>query len=330
MAKKEDQKLKLLYLKRIFEEETNEEHALTLAQLGEKLSSFGISWNRKTMTDDMEKLRRFGLDIETKREGRSIQYYLASRTFEVAELKLLVDSIQSSKFITEKKTQSLIKKLETLTNQYDAKQLQRQVMIHGRIKNMNESIYYNVDKIYSAISANKKIQFTYLAWDKNKKLVPRHDNRPYVVSPWYLLFDDEKYYLLALSPDREDITHYRVDKMKDIVMLNEERYGQDTLKKINYPDYINSLFGMYSGEKMRVELEGENDMINVILDRFGADIPIIDLKDGYFKTAVMVSFSNQFLGWIAGLGGKVWISGPEEAKNSMKEFIATLNAQYTN
>jgi len=210
MPKSENQKQKLLYIAKYLMEQTDENHAVSTPQLIEYLSTQGIKAERKSIYSDIETLNDFGMDIIRSEEHRG-GYMLASRQFELAEVKLLIDLVQSSKFITEKKSRELIGKLETLVSKYDAKAMQRQVQVIGRSKTMNETIYYNVDMVHTAISQNVKIRFHYFEWDVNKKTKLRKEGSFYEVSPWKLTWDDENYYLIAFDETAGVIKHYRVD-----------------------------------------------------------------------------------------------------------------------
>ena len=195
MAKSSNQKLKLMYLMKILLEYTDETHSLTMEEIKTKLKLYDISAERKSLYNDIESLRLYGLDIIGTKEDRTYSYHIGNRQFELAELKLLVDSVQSAKFITEKKSNDLIKKIEAFASRYEAIQLQRQVFVAGRVKTMNESIYYNVDRIHSAIADNFQITFQYFQWNVDKKMELRHNGIWYKVSPWSLSWDDENYYL---------------------------------------------------------------------------------------------------------------------------------------
>lgn len=298
MAKGSHQKLKLLYLAQILMRETDEEHGLTIAQLQARLEQCGVSADRKTLYLDMEELRQFGLDVVGEKTGKAFTYRLLSRSFELAELKLLVDSVQAAKFITEKKSHALIKKLESLVSTHEARELQRQVLISGRIKTMNESIYYNVDKIHAATSQNQQLRFHYFQWDVDKRQALRHDGAWYVVSPWQLVWDDEYYYLVAYDAAHAMLRHYRVDKMLDITLTGEPRLGEDLANQIDMLAYSKTRFGMFGGEVETVTLEAENSYVGILLDRFGKDIPILRLDEGHFMTKVNVVPSSLFIGWI--------------------------------
>lgn len=327
MSKGTNQKLKLLYLTKIFREQTDEEHMLTIAEIIEKLSAYDVSADRKTLYTDLEELRHFGLDIISQQIGRQHYYYLGAREFELPELKLLVDSVQSAKFITAQKSQKLIKKLEGLVSKYEATQLQRQVYITGRVKTMNESIYYNVDKLHAAISADAQIQFQYYQWNVKKEMELRRGGKLYQVSPWGLMWDDEYYYLVAYDAETDKIKHYRVDKMLRIQITDQKRAGKERYQSFNLPNYTKRIFGMFSGEETKVTLEADNSMAGVLIDRFGKDIMLIPQDGGRFRATVDVAISDQFLGWIVALG-TVKIVGPEAVVKKMQAKVSNLIADY--
>lgn len=237
MAKGANQKIKILYLMQILLHETDEEHGLTLAQISEMLSARGIDAERKTLYDDIEILRVFGLDIEKRKEKNTVKYCVVSRDFELPELKLLVDAVQSSKFITHKKSNELIKKIEGFASKYDSQQLQRQVFVANRIKAMNESIYYTVDYIHEAINKDVKVSFKYFNWNEKKEKVLRHDGNSFVISPWALTWDDENYYLIGFDSFDGIIKHYRVDKMLGISLTDEKRDGAQLFKNFDMALY---------------------------------------------------------------------------------------------
>lgn len=326
--KGENQKLKMLYLVQIFSRETDDTHKLTMPEIISKLAAEGVNADRKTLYQDFEELRRFGLDIIAEKEGRNYYYYLGSRDFELPELKLLVDSVQSAKFITDKKSKQLIKKLESLVSKYEGSQLHRQVIIAGRVKTMNESIYYNVDKIHAAIGADKQIRFKYFDWNIRKEMEPRYDGMWYQLSPWALMWDDEKYYLVAYDSKHEAIIHYRVDKMTQIGVLDEKREGHDAFGKFNIAHYTNTLFGMYAGDETKVTIEAENRIVSVFIDRFGKDIIIAPVDDGHFRTTVTVAVSKQFFGWIMAIDGDVKVVAPDGVVKQMRAEIERLAEKY--
>ncbi len=328
MAKGENQKLKMLYLVKILSEETDDEHSLTTQDIITKLAKYDVNAERKALYRDFEELKAFGLDIISEQIGRNVYYHLGHRDFELPELKLLVDSVQSAKFITEKKSKDLIKKLEALVSKYEAKHLQRQVVISGRVKTMNESVYYNVDAIHEAISSDKQIRFQYFQWTVKKKMELRKDGAWYVLSPWGLMWDDEYYYMLAYDAEDEMIKHYRVDKMLNIDIVDCKREGQEAFKSFDMPRYSKSLFGMFSGEQTSVTLEGTNDMAGVLIDRFGKDIILHPIDEEHFSAIVEVAISKQFLGWVIALGENIKITAPKAVVEQMQEEAKRLYRQY--
>ncbi len=329
MPKGNNSKLKLSYLTRIMLEKTDDEHGLTLPQIIEELERYGVTAERKSIYADFADMTdKLGIEIIKEQIGRETYYHVGSREFEVAEIKLLIDAIQSSKFITEKKSNELIKKVKGLVSHHQAAGLQRQVYVHGRIKTMNESIYYNVDTLHAAIAKNSKIEFQYCGWYTNKKLVPLHNGDFFRVSPWALTWDDENYYLVAFDEYEKKIKHYRVDKMVRISILEDKREGKEVFRNFDMAAYSKMNFGMYHGEVKRVRISFPNYMVGVFIDRFGKDIPIRDMGENRSETAVYVAVSKPFFGWLAGLGRWVKIEGPEDVVAEIKEFAEKFRNVY--
>ncbi len=327
MPRSQGQKLKLLYLMKILQEKTDDSHVLTAAELIEELGRYDITAERKSIYDDLEALRLFGLDIETVR-SRSTGYYLAGRTFELPELKLLVDSVQSSKFITHKKSMTLIKKIESLCSAYEAQALSRQVFVAGRSKTMNESIYYNVDKIHTGIGENRKISFLYFEYAVTKEKVLRRDGERYIVSPFSLTWDNENYYLVAYDAEAEKIKHYRVDKMTDIQVAGERRDGLEHFRNLDVAAYSKKLFSMFSGEEETVRIEFKNRLIGVVIDRFGKDIAVVQSDDEHFVVSVSVAVSPQFLAWIAGFGNEAKVLSPDGVVKKIMQLAREIADMY--
>ena len=330
MAKGNNSKLKLSYLTRIMLEKTDDEHGLTMPQILAELERYDVTAERKSIYTDFEDMReKLGIDIIQQKVGKETHYYVGSRDFEVAEVKLLIDAIQSSKFITEKKSNKLIKKVKSLVSHHQAAQLQRQVYVHGRIKTMNESIYYNVDTLHAAIAKNSKIKFQYCGWYTNKKLVPLHNGDFFFVSPWALTWDDENYYLVAFDERDKTMKHYRVDKMVNISVLNEHRLGKEMFEAFDMAAYSTVNFGMFHGDVKKVHISFPNYMVGVFIDRFGKDIVIHPAEgENRSRIAVDVAVSKQFFGWIASLGRWVKIEGPEEVVEEMRDFAKKLAKVY--
>lgn len=324
MAKSEGQKLKLLYLKKLLEEQSDEFHPLNTNDILTYLANHDIKAERKAIYNDILCLQDFGLDILHK-PGRNGGYYLASRDFELPELKLLVDAVQASRFLTFKKSMQLISKLSQLTSIHEAGSLKRQVLVSGRVKTMNESIYYSVDRLHEAIAANSQIHFRYFEWGMDGK---RHD-RPgiYEASPYGLIWDDENYYLVAHS-ERHGITHYRVDKMAEIELTDKPRYIAPEAKELNAAAYGRNVFGMFGRETTRVRMRFHRSLAGVVLDRFGSDTMLIPDGSDHFIFTMDIAVSPMFLGWLASFGDKAQILSPQNVIEQYVSLCRPALAQY--
>ena len=327
MAKSSNQKLKLLYIVRYLLQHSDEEHPVSTAAIIEELAKNDISAERKSIYDDIESLRLFGLDI-IQLKGKNGGYYIGERDFELPELKLLVDSIQSSKFITEDKTYKLIKKLEGLASVYDGQLLQRQVYVANRVKSMNESIYYAVDVVSDAITQNRKIRYKYFEYTVEKERRYRHEGAFYEVSPFALIWDDENYYMLAWDSSAEKMKHYRVDKMEKVSLTDTEREGINEFEKVDMSAYTKTVFGMFGGEEQKVKLRFANHLVGAVLDRFGRNTIIIKDGEEHFTFTVNVVVSQQFLAWVFGFGTEAEIISPDEVREEMKKQADSIAKLY--
>lgn len=321
MAKSSNQKLKLLYLLQILNERTDEEHGLSMQEIITELGRYDIEAERKSIYSDLELLEYFGVDIE-KRKSATTTYHVVSRDFELPELKLLVDAVQASKFISPNKSTEIIKKLENLTSKYEATQLQRQVYVANRVKNMNNSILYVVDDIHRAITNNKKISFQYFEWNMNRERQLKRGGKVYVASPWALTWDDENYYLISYDSELGIIKHYRVDKMININVLDEAREGAETFEGFDMGVYSKKTFGMYGGDDQQVTLRCHKSIVNAVIDRFGSDVIMIPIDDEHFEVSCKVSVSPTFLGWVAIFGKNMIIKSPDSVVEKFKEHIS--------
>ncbi len=322
--KHENQKCKILVIRELLLE-TDELHPLTTADFIAKLKERGIEAERKSVADDLTALAEYGMDIESVAVGKRKGYYLASRMFESAELKMLVDSVQAAKFLSPKKTRGLIKKLAGLSSRGEAALLKRQLYISDRGKTDNESVFYNIDAIHGAIGEDREITFVYWQYDLNKKRVPRKSGARYRVSPFALVWDDEFYYLIAYDAADARIKHYRVDKMTRITITDSERQGKDAFAALDMSVYTSRNFSMFAGEEADVVLDCDANLIGVIVDRFGADVSVHPNGDG-FTAFVRVAVSEQFFGWVAALGGAVRIVSPQPVKEQFKALLDRVKA----
>lgn len=319
-------KSKLLYIADYFKMYTDENHHCSFQDIFEYLREKEITINRHTFYDDIRTLQEYGLDIISDNQ-RKTGYFLASREFEIPELKLLVDSIQSSKFITMNKTLELIKKIESLCSSFEAKDLQRDVFVRNRIKSMNESVYYNVDSISEAIGSDKKITFNYFEYNINKERVLKHNGKIYKLSPFSLILDNENYYLIAYDSDLDCFKHFRIDKMVNINLLNEIREGKEKFKNYDISSYNKKVFSMFNGEIKTVKLRFKNYLVGAALDTLGQDVHISPDGDSIIITTE-VAVSSHFLGWIFSFGKDAEILWPTETREYMKEYINNLGAIY--
>lgn len=330
MAGNSKQKLKLLYLLKILTEQSDEEHCMGAQALIDALEEYGIRAERKSIYDDIAQLIEFGYDIVLVKAKTGGGYYLAGREFELAELKLLVETVQASRFLTLKKSRELIGKIEKLASRAEAGQLQRQVYVANRVKTANESIYYIVDDIHRAIQNNVQISFQYLEWNLEKELVPRKDGKNYRVSPWALTCKDENYYLIAHDSESDSIKHFRVDKLGQIkVQSGVPREGAELFERFDIAAYANKTFGMFGGREEIVTLAFENRFIGVVLDRFGKEVSIRKRDDEHFSVRVQVALSGQFYGWLTGLGVGAMITAPTEVVKEYQDYLNGVYVQYT-
>ena len=320
MAKSSGQKLKLLYLIKMLQENTDENHPMSTPDIIKYLENQGIHAERKSIYSDMESLADFGYDVVQVQSRLGGGYYLGSREFELPELKLLVDAVQSSRFITTKKSRELIRKLEQIAGKNDAGKLQRQVYVAGRIKTENESIYYNIDAIHRAIQENRQITFVYLDWNLQKELVPRPGGDK-CVSPWALIWRDENYYLAAYDAKAQIMKHYRVDKIQALSVSEHDREGTEVAAKVNPAVYTEEKFGMFAGNEEIVTLRYDQSIAGVLFDRFGQAVSVRKLADGNYTMRVRLSLSQQFYGWLTGLGAEIEIVAPAYVRDEYKAYI---------
>ena len=324
MPRSENQKLKLLYLKELFETQSDEQHVLSMQDILAYLAAHGINAERKSIYTDIACLQEFGMDIVLQK-GPGGGYFLASRPFELPELKLLVDAVQACKFLSERKSVALIEKLSSLCSAHEASQLRRQVTVCSRIKSMNESIYYTVDRIHEAIAENRQIRFRYFDWG----IDGRKHERPgeYVASPYALVWDDENYYLIAHS-QRHGLTHYRVDKMAKLTKLETPRIMTDEAKNLDLSRYGKNVFGMFAGSPQQVKLRFHKSLAGVIIDRFGKETMLVPDVDEHFTFMTEIVLSPVFYGWLAGFGDKAEILFPETVQNEFTALCRLALRQY--
>lgn len=324
MAKQFDEKLKLLYILKILREETDADHRIFVPEIISRLEKLGLTAERKSVYRDLDTLAAFGFDVVHDRSGCA----LLSRDFELAELKLLVDAVQASRFITGERRTTLTQKLTALTSRHQAKSLNRSTRTEEGDRNQNRSILINIDWIHSAIAENKKISFQYFDWTPQKEQIPRHEGKRYDMSPWSLIWSGENYYLLAFDEKMGAIRHFRVDKMKNIRKQDLPREGYDTYSRFDFSKYSSKLFGMFSGEECTVTLKCENSLAGAVIDRFGTSVSIFPQSDGHFSCSVPVIVSNNFYSWVLQFGKRMEITAPVHIRDGMKNLLFGVSELY--
>lgn len=326
MAKTEKQKIKLLVLKDIFERYTDEEHALSTKDIMFYLEQKRIPVERKTVYDDVKALND-DYEFEILKDGKS-QYKHIDRTFELSELKMLIDSVQTSKFITEKKSLDIIAKLETLCSQYEAQQLRRQVIVANRPKTDNTSVFRTLDTINSAIANNKQVGFKYFSRNRSKRKQYRRNGEQYIVNPFALIYTDGNYYLVGQEPNEENIRHYRLDRMEAVAELPFEREGHEQFNDTMLSNYTKFTFSMYGGKLVNTTLRFSNRLVDVVLDRFGQDVMIHADGADHFTVSVDIAISEQFYGWVFGLGKAVQIVSPQSVVDGYTQMLDGVRGRY--
>ena len=324
MAKGAGQKQKLLVLQNVLLERTDEEHPISTQALIDTLAAQGIPAERKSIYDDMEVLRQAGLDIQS-RKGKDPGWFVGQRPFQLPELKLLVDAVQSCKFITKRKSDDLIRKLEGLTSAHQARQLQRQVYVDRRVKTMNESVYYSIDKLHTALASGKAVTFRYFDYSVRKEKVFRRNGRRYTVFPHGLIWDSENYYLVGWDGAKKEVRHYRVDKMTELAVTCLRLENGEDLDRCTFDmaAYAAKHFGMFSGREGKVRLRCANTMVGVMLDRFGPEVILVPDGPDHFTLTVEAVVSPQFFGWLFGLGDGVVLISPDWA---VEDYRSRLRA----
>ena len=324
MPKSDNQKLKIFYILDYLQKHSHADHPVRATELIDMLEKHDIQCERKTVYSDIAALQDYGVDIVSI-PGKNGGYYIASRNFELPELKLLIDAVQSSRFLTEKKSRELIEKLCRECSVHEAQLVRRDVLVSGRVKSMNETIYYNVDAIQEAISQNAQILFRYFDW--NLDCTRKYRDKDYVASPYGLCQDNENCYLLAYS-DRHGITSYRVDRMADIRLLEEKRIPCPELTGKNLIEHANQLFQMFSGDAVDVKMRFHRSLVNVVVDRFGRETMLIPDGEEHFVFTTRVAVSPLFLSWLVGFGKKAKVLYPESVAQQCRDLCMEVLSQY--
>ena len=327
MPKGTNQKLKLYYLAKIMVAKTDELHGLTLAQIREELEEYGVTADRKSLYDDMEALRELGIEVVGEQAGKYYVYYVAAKKFDLAELQLLADALSSSKQITDSKVNELIRKLAGMTSEYEAGALKRQGVVQGRIRTMNDSVYANVDELSQAITSNRQVEFEYMQWNLQKKMESASDES-LTVSPWALFWSGENCYLVAYLNDTKKIEIFRVDQMRDILVLDQKRAGKDNFKQFDLTSYTKDRFGVYGGKNEKVKIKFNNEIVGEIIEQFGKDVDLKASAKGWSEANIDVMVNDQFYGWVFSQSGNVKIVQPKKVKDEFKTKLNDIINQF--
>lgn len=322
MPRSQGQKLKLLYLADFFRRETDEQNPKTMKDIIARLADFDVSAERKALYDDIVLLRdSYGMDICSVREQNTTKYFLASSDFQLPELQLLADCVACSKFITANKSKELIDKIGKLTSVYQARALERSVIVANRVKTINEKIYYNIQTLHEAIKSGRQISFLYFSNDIKGKKVYKRGGERYIMSPYSLAWEDENYYCIGYYKTYQSISNFRVDRMEDIQCIDEPIIMD---KSFNITEYSKKVFGMFRGESVRAKLQFDNSLTNVVMDKFGRGVTMHKVDENSFYISYEINVSPTFLAWMFQFGDKARIISPESLKNEMREHIKSV------
>ena len=319
MPKSANQKKKLLYISKMLMEKTDREHPMTVNQIISELAHYDIQAERKTIYSDIQTLIDFGMDIMAVK-SRSTGYYIDSRDFDYHELHLLADAVASARFITEKKSDILIKKLSSLCNQHKGALLKRTVKVKDRIKTDNETIFYSVDAVNRAISRKAAITFRYFDYDLKNQKAYRHDGSQYKVTPYGLYWDNEYYYVIGWYEANHKVSHFRVDRMEG-VQIDDAAYVAPP-ERFDLNSYTKSIFNMFAGEMKRVWMRFETPLLNPVYDRFGKNnLQVVPDGDQHFVFSADVTVSPSFFSWVFQFGDKARITAPPEVKGAYADHV---------
>lgn len=325
---RQNQRLRVLYLLKILYLYTDESNAITVSEIKSRLATYGISCERRSIYSCINELRQFGITIEMFRSGRTNYYKITKRLFDLSELKVMVDSMQAIKFLPEKESNKLIKKISLLASSFDSHELWHQVYVVDRVKTKNNGVFTNIDKINEAIKYNHQITFKYYYVNEKKNIQLKNNGNRYQVSPWWLAISNEKYYLIAYDHTQKILKHFRIDKIIGPKIMPERRDGYCSIGNINPVAYAKKMFGMFGGEEYSVKIKCKNIMANSFIDRFGMDVIIMPCNDEEFITIVNVSVSPKFIHWVLAFGDNATIIGPEPVVYMVREEIVRLSRQY--
>ena len=319
----ESKKLIPLYLQQLFLERTDKTHFVRMPEIKKYLEEKGINADRRTIYSAISLLSDVDFNIVGVQEKGNYKYHLPERQFDSNEIKILIDSVSASKFLTEKKSRELIKKLKTLGSSFDNESFNRRVLLDKRVKSMNDRIFKNLDSIYAAISMNSQITFQYVRWNPERKLDLLRSGKEFAASPYAVSLSDDNYYLVAFDKRTNGLRHYRIDKMQSIKLTYETREGKEHFKSFDMVEYSKKTFGMFGGVEESISIEAPNNLAGVFIERFGDSVrlrPSFENKE-CFIARFTICISPQFFGWLVGLGGKIKILSPDSVREDYVQYL---------
>ena len=323
----ENQKLKLLHLMRLFHEETDPDHGLTMPQIIERLAEHGIAAERKAIYRDIEALRSFGFDIGTL-PRRPVEYALVTRTFSQAELLLLADAVQGSRFLTQAKSDALVRSLKTLGSRHQARSLAKRTHVEGRVRTQNESVFSHVDCIHEALREHRKVSFKYFKYGPGKKRVLQHEGRPYVETPVHLVYSDGFYYLIAYNDRHASLVTYRVDRMSSLMISDEPATRNEVIASFDVTEHERRAFGMYQGDPVPLTLLVRDDAMSGVIDRFGRGVVATPADGGWTRVAATAMVSPVLFGWLAQFGDAVVVEKPSSLARAYAAHLRAILAAH--
>lgn len=321
MPEEKSKKGRLLALQQYLYCYTDESHPITTQKLIDAMEEMGYSANRKTIKDDIDTLTKFDVDIITN-VSRGNSFFIGVRRFELPELKLLVDAVSSSRFISAGKSENLIEKLTSMTSIYQKNQITPRIFTAERIKTDNSQLYYVVDKLIEAVQSRKKVRFQYQEYDVEKKKILRNDGEIYINSPYGCLWNDDNYYLIGYSDKWKKVVTFRIDRIIDLEILNENAVQEP--EEFSIADYVKTTIEMYDGTEQEVELVCDNDLMKLVIDKFGIGIETERMSETKFKTIITVSTSKTFYAWMFRFAGKMRIVGPENVRREYMDMAKKI------
>lgn len=317
-------KKRMLLILELLYKTTDESHPVSTVEITDYLADKGFLIDRKTLRSDLRLLISMGYDIVVVKSSPN-KYFWGERTFEIPELKMLLDAVSSARFISETKSKQLTKKIMSLAGMQKREQLKRHVRAIGKTKADNKGLYYIIDTITEAINQKKKISFQYMEYNGRKEKILRNDGEVYILSPYVLYWNEDYYYVLGYSDKRERVTAFRIDRMKTPTIMDDDAVPKP--ENFDVSAYSNKVFQMFSGEETTVELECDTSLMKYVIDRFGIDVETEELSEDKFLAKVPVDLSPTFYGWVFQFGGGIRIMGPEEAVRAYKIMIDKVRRQ---